>query len=68
MLPLKRIIHPRRSAPPPPLPSLRNSPATPEGVAHAFGMMLARDFPDAAYDLADAVARGVQIGLREGAQ
>ena len=41
--------------------------ATAQALAHAFGIMLARDFPGQAYDLSDAVARGVQIGLKEGA-
>jgi hypothetical protein len=51
---------------PPAAPPARR--ATPDAIAHAFGVMLARDYPDQAYDLSDAVARGVQIGLREGAQ
>lgn len=48
---------------PEPMPA-RPAPVTPKGLAHAFGIMLARDYPDVAYDLADAVARGVQIGLK----
>ena len=50
----------------PPLPARPPvaSPVTPKGLAHAFGIMLARDYPKLAYDLSDAVARGVQIGLK----
>ena len=52
----------RRIAPPAsPQPA---SPVSAQGMAHAFGIMLARDYPDGAYDLADAVARGVQLGLK----
>lgn len=56
----------RGIAPPPPAHPLVTAipPVSPKGLAHAFGIMLARDYPDAAYDLADAVARGVQIGLK----
>lgn len=59
--PFLKEFAPRSGTPTTPVAS---PPVTPKGLAHAFGIMLARDYPGTAYDLSDAVARGVQIGLK----